>query len=178
MHAIARQKRAKQRGAAMVEAIVIMTTMLVFLGMNVYAQHAYGGKIDQANSTRRDALYWASHNCDEKNEAEPDTFTDSALKGNKSYSGGQSSLSFTGLIQSFKGGGGGNFDLFATAHVEKTATKIYGTAILAPNVSDAHRESLSATIATPSEVGCNEKAYYNFWTQIFQFGWDGLKSFL
>ena len=179
MQALARQKRAKrERGAAMVEAIVVMTTMLVFLGMNVYAQHAYGGKIDQANSTRRDALYWASHNCDEKNEADPDTYTDSALKGNKSYSGGGSSLSFSGLIQSFKGGGGGNFDVFATARVEKTPTKIYGTAILAPNVSDAHQEGLTATIATPSAVGCNEKPYYNFWFAIFQWGWDGLKSFL
>ena len=170
--------RAKQRGAAMVEAIVVMTTMLCFLGMNIYAQHAYGGKVDQMNSTRRDALFWASHNCDEKNGDDGDTYTDPALKDNESYSGGSSSLSLKGLIGMFGGGGSAPFDIFATARVKKNPTTIYGQAIMAPNVTGAHKESLKATIGTPSAVGCNEKAYYNFWTQIFEFGWDFIKGLI
>jgi len=174
------RNRTKQRGAAMVEAIVVMTTMLCFLGMNIYAQHAYGGKVDQMSSVRRDALFWASHNCDEKNGDDGDTYTDPELKKNEQYSGGASDFNLknaiTGIFGGGSGGGSGNFDFFATAHVKKTPTTIYGQAIMAPNVTGAHKEQLKATIGTPSSVGCNEKAYYNFWTQIFEYGWDFMKG--
>ena len=40
-----KRRRGRARGAAMVEAIVVMCVMLVFLGMNVWAFQAYGGKI-------------------------------------------------------------------------------------------------------------------------------------
>jgi hypothetical protein len=152
--------------------------MLCFLGMNIYAQHAYGGKVDQMNSTRRDALFWASHNCDEKNETgDGDTYTDPELKKNEVYSGGSSSIKLS-FPPAQGDQNGGKFDIFATARVKKTPTTIYGSVIMAPNVTGAHKEQLKATIGTPSAVGCNEKPYYNFWTQIFQYGWDQLQGFL
>ena len=56
-------KRTKQRGAAMVEGIVVITMMLVVLGMVLFAYAAWGGKIDQAHQTRSSVLYYASHGC-------------------------------------------------------------------------------------------------------------------
>jgi hypothetical protein len=62
MKALRKGKRAK-RGAAMVEALVVMGVMHVFLGMNIRAFKAYRGKIDQMSGARRDALFFASHSC-------------------------------------------------------------------------------------------------------------------
>jgi hypothetical protein len=173
----AARKRARARGAAMVEAIVIMTTMLVFLGMNVWAYKAYGGKIDQANSTRRDALYFASHSCEGANGSDPDSYTVAALKGNRN-SGGGSSLSLRGMVEAVRGGGG-SFDLVGTARSEKGPTAVSGTAIINANPQGGIKlvkAPLTARLATASAVGCNEKPLGDKFIALLRLGKDALMS--
>lgn len=151
------RSRRQKRGAAMVEAIVIMGTMLVFFGMNMWAYKAYGGKIDVQNSTRRDALYFASQTCENRNGNDPDSYTDGQLRGTPS-SGGQSSLSFRGLIEAISGGGG-NFDVAATARSEKAPANVEGSALTRVGAGGVERTMLTARIGSKSAVGCNEKNY-------------------
>lgn len=58
------RRRARSRGAAMVEGIVVVSTMLIFLGLIVWTRQAYGMKLDLQQQTRSDALYYASHACE------------------------------------------------------------------------------------------------------------------
>jgi hypothetical protein len=151
------RSRRHKRGAAMVEGIVVMGTMLVFFGMNLWAYKAYGGKIDMMSSTRRDALYFASQTCEKSNNSDPDSYTDSQLRGNAS-SGGQSSLSFRGLIEAIAGGGG-NFDVFSTARSEKAPVDVTGRAITRNGAQGTTVTGLTARVGSKSAVGCNEKNY-------------------
>lgn len=169
--------RRRQRGAAMVEAIVVMGTMLVFLGMNMWAYKAYGGKIDQMNSTRRDALYFASHTCESANNSDPDSYTDSQLSGVRS-SGGQSSLSFINLIKSFSGGGAPNFDIFGTARSEKEPKDIQRTAMTKVGADGVTHTGLTARIGSKSAVGCNEKNYGDGVFALLKMGLDAIKSII
>jgi hypothetical protein len=142
----------------MVEGIVIMGTMLVFFGMNLWAYKAYGGKIDSMSSTRRDALYFASQTCEKENKTDPDSYTDPALAGNR-HSGGATSLSFRFIIESIAGGGNGSFDIFATGRSEKEAKEVSGRATTKVGAAGATRTMLTARIGSKSAVGCNEKVY-------------------
>lgn len=59
-----RRNRARTRGAAMVEAVIVISTMLVFLGLIVWVRQAYGMKLDMQQKTRSEVLYFASHACE------------------------------------------------------------------------------------------------------------------
>jgi hypothetical protein len=187
-----RGSRVGQRGAAMVEGIVIMTTMLVFLGMNVWVGKAYGGKLDQMNSTRRDVLYFASHSCRTQNDLDPDTYTAPQLAG---VSGGgmePGDGSFGGEVppaaersgaQIENGVGGGlsaSVDKsWNTATAGKGKTPVNGQAIVNTTPQQGinlSKVGLSAQLGTESATTCNERSYNNAWTALFSFGWDFLKS--
>ena len=56
-------RRARSRGAAMVEGVIVISTMLVFLGAIVYTRKSYGMKLDLQQQTRSNVLYYASHGC-------------------------------------------------------------------------------------------------------------------
>ena len=164
--------RSRTRGAAMVEAIVVMGTMLVFLGMNLWAYKAYGGKIDAMNSTRRDALYFASQTCEKRNGNDPDSYTDRQLAGNRS-SGGQSSMSFRGLIAAIAGGGG-HFDFFSTARSEKAPVVVQGNATTKVGAAGVTRTMLTARVGSQSAVGCNEKSYGDGVLALLRLGLDAM----
>lgn len=184
------RKRRHQRGAAMVEGIVVMTTMLVFLGMNVWAENVYGGKLDQANSTRRDVLYYASHACESQNGADPDTYTQPQLRG---IAGPARAAEATGvpppdpdldtraggLNDTAVGGGGLNGAVersWNSASGGKGGTAITGSVLVGRNSILVSRTPLVATVTTNSYVTCNEKSYDNQWKAFFEFSWDFLKT--
>ena len=48
----------------MAEGIIVVTTLLVFFGLVIFTRDAYVGKLDQQAIARRDALFFASHNCE------------------------------------------------------------------------------------------------------------------
>src|SRR5262245_60829309 len=58
-----RRRRARARGAAMVEAVIVLSTMLVFLGLIVWTRNSYAMKMDLQQDTRATSLYYASHAC-------------------------------------------------------------------------------------------------------------------
>jgi len=58
------KRRSKSRGAAMVEAAVVMPVMVSFLGMMVYFHSIYQNKQDAMLDARTNMLTYASHACD------------------------------------------------------------------------------------------------------------------
>jgi hypothetical protein len=185
-----RTNRARQRGAAMVEGIVVMTTMLVFLGMNIWAAQVYGGKLDQASSTRRDVLYYASHGCEDNgvNGSDPDTYTQSTLSGVSGAAKNTENLNVPppdgardGIGNNFEGtragqgvGGAVSRD-WNTASGGKGPQPVTGAALVGENSILVTKKSMSVNLGTNSWSACNEKTYDNQWTAFFEFSWDFLK---
>jgi hypothetical protein len=172
MNALSKSKRRSgSRGAAMVEAIVVMGVMLVFLGMNVWAFQAYGGKIDQMSSTRRDALFYASHSCERRLGEDPDDYTVPQLRGNNASGG--SSLSLMGIIDAIRGQG---FDFFGTARSQKGPTAVLGTATTRVGAAGATRTPLRTELRTASAVGCNEKPLGEGILALLNMGWNFVRG--
>jgi hypothetical protein len=164
--------RAKKRGAAMVEAIVIMCTMLVFFGMNLWAFRVYGGKLDQMSSTRRDALYYASHNCEKKLGTDPDDYTVPQLRGNDASGG--STMDLMGIIDVLRGRE--RFDFFGTSRSEKGPIAIAGTATAEAGADHVTIARLQGTVKTKSAVGCNEKPLGDGALALLNMGWQFIKG--
>jgi len=159
--------RRAQRGAAMVEAIVVMCTMLVFLGMNLFAVKAYGGKLDQATAVRRDVMYYATHNCKTNNGDDPDTYTDPGLRGAGGAAGqGGFVQDLKALFQTIAGQG----SLTAgTATGTKGETLVTGSAVLHWQA----KALLTSRLRSSSAVVCNEKPYYGgLLSTLASLGWD------
>jgi hypothetical protein len=172
----------------MVEGIVVMTTMLVFLGMNIWAENVYGGKLDQANSTRRDVLYYESHGCEEANATDDDTYTQRTLSGISGAAKSGENLNVPPPDQT-RDRVGGNFDgsragegingavsrSWNTASGGKGPQNVSGSALVGENSILVKKKALSVNLGTNSFSACNEKTYNNQWTAFFQFSWDTLK---
>jgi hypothetical protein len=156
----------------MVEAIVIMGVMLVFLGMNTWAFKAYGGKIDQMNSVRRDALYYASHSCEKKLNEDNDKYTVDALRGNNASGG--SSMTLMGIISAIKDPS--SFDFFGTARSTKGPTPIEGTALSKVGADGVTRSALRTDVKSAAAVGCNEKPLGEGIMALLNMGWQFVKS--
>jgi len=56
--------RSRTRGAALVEASVVIPVLLVFSGLIVFTYKSYAAKLDMQTQTRTYALYYTSHNCE------------------------------------------------------------------------------------------------------------------
>lgn len=166
-------KRSTRRGAAMVEAVVIMCTMLTFLGMNMFAVKAFGGKLDQTTSARRDVMYYATHNCKENNGSDPDTYTDPQLRGAGGATGNG------GFVQDLKAlfqtvAGGGSLQA-GTATGTKGSNTLTGEAVVWTS-----KRYLTSSMRSSSSVICNEKPYYGgLLSTLMNLGWDfilGIKN--
>jgi type II secretory pathway pseudopilin PulG len=56
-------RRKKQRGAALVEAAVVLPVLAIFLGLIMYEYSSYKEKMKVQQTSRENALYFASHGC-------------------------------------------------------------------------------------------------------------------
>jgi len=56
-------RRKKQRGAAIVEAAVVLPVLAIFLGLIMYEYSSYKEKMKVQQTSRENALYFASHGC-------------------------------------------------------------------------------------------------------------------
>jgi hypothetical protein len=171
---LVRGRRGSKRAAAMVESIIVISTMLIFLGLIVWTRQAYGMKLDMQQRTRSDTLYYASHGCENTgggigtaggggtipggggpaaNAAGKANLPDSAAVG-RSWNSASGSLSANVSAQAVwdQNARGGN------------ASISYGNLPLSANVSAA------------SAVACNEKKYDSQLTAWFKFGVDFIKS--
>jgi hypothetical protein len=161
-----RARLSHARGAAMVEGIVVVVVMFVFFGMNMWAYKAYGGKIDQASSTRRDALYHASHNCSEQFSGDTDSYTDPSLKtgGSTGASGETVDVGGDPRVAQAAGQSQGAGQAPSTRSggittADKSGSVDGKAAVWDPNI---HTNTFSTGLHTKSFVWCNQERHDGF----------------
>ena len=157
----------------MVEGIIVISTMLIFLGLIVWTRQAYGMKLDMQQRTRSDTLYYASHACEDTgggvgqsggggtvpgdNPAGPAAQRSGlpdAAAVNRSWNSASGSLNGTASWQAV-------WDQNARG---QNASINYGKLALTSNITAA------------SAATCNEKKYGSQLTAWAQFGIDMLRS--
>jgi len=163
-----RARRAK-RGAALVEAAVVIPVMLVFLGLTMFVHNAYDEKLASQTSTRAQVLYYGSHNCEE--EAPEDVATQLGTK-----SGGGGVAKEGGESDQGGGSAGSNEAGHLDGNVQAGLSKTYNVVkshrdgtVAGTAVQDREKVSFSAPVQANSEAPCNEKRYDNSWTAVFKF---------
>lgn len=158
-----RTARAPARGAAMVEGIVVIVVMFVFFGMNMWAYKAYGGKLDQANSTRRDALYHASHNCQEQYGGDTDTYADPSLRTGGSTGPGGDSVPAVGgdpRVSAAAGQAGTPSIRSGGITTSDRSGQVNGSAVVW--TGGIGRTSMTTPVRTQSSVWCNQERHDGF----------------
>jgi hypothetical protein len=153
------RSRTNKRGAALVEAAVVIPSMLVFLGCIVFAHTSYSAKMDKQLGTRAGALYFASHNCDGQPPADMMPPVQQGYGAGGVDVGGKdpSALNSDGLNAGLQ-------QTSAMAHAKPADTPVYGKA-----VTDGRTIYLNRQIHAESEVHCNERSYPNKWTAVVKY---------
>lgn len=163
--------RSHQRGAALVEAAVVIPVMLVFLGCIMFAHKSYSVKLDKQMGTRAGILYYASHDCEGevpndvvppiKEDANPGAEVPGGPGTSPSRMGGENGgAAAAGIDQSWR-----------SAHAKPADSPVFGSA-----VQDRRTVILNRSIHAESEVACNEKARPNKWLAMVQFLGDFARS--
>ena len=146
----------------MVEAAVVIPTLLVFLGLIMYVHNGYAAKMDKQFGTRSGTLYYASHSCEGTapeatvpmvDEVDPNGGDPAQAKADKAASK---------LDANERAGIDRSLNL---VRAQPTDTSISPTRI----IRDGKSSFLSRKIHAASEVACNEKRFDNPWTSVFQF---------
>jgi Flp pilus assembly protein TadG len=153
-------RRRRQRGAAIVEAALVMPVMAVFLGLIAFTHHSYAAKIDKQAATRSGTLFYASHACTgdmpadvTKMAVDNDVGADSKADADSAKLGGSNSPGATSAVSR-----DGNW-----AKSTPPATNVTGLA-----ASDHGLITLNRKISAGSEVACNEPVFTSKWTAVFQ----------
>lgn len=163
--------RSKQRGAALVEATVVIPVLLVFLGLIMYSAQSYGRKIDAQMNSRATTMLYASRACDGdapdsiSSRTEDDTADLDPGLGNKGDEVGskldektQAGISRTSRL--------------VTASNDVTVS---GKAIV-DDQSSIHTEYFNQNIHSYSQVACNEHVYDGFFSSMIGFAKDIFKN--
>ncbi len=159
--------RRRSRGAALVEAAVVIPVMLVFLGVIMFTNRSYEMKLDRQMGTRAGILFYASHNC----ETNPPAGVEAPARTTGDSGQSQAGVPSGAATDPNRLGGGGNTGgasagmdrSWNTAHAKSDNT-VYGSA-----VQDRTRVFMNRAIHAESQVACNEKAFPNKWSAIIQF---------
>jgi Flp pilus assembly protein TadG len=153
------RSRTNQRGAALVEAAVVIPAMLIFLGCIVFTHTSYSAKMDKQMGTRAGALYFASHNCDGQPPADMQPAVEQGYGAENPDLGGKNAgaLNSDGLNAGLK-------QTSAMAHASPGDTPVYGKA-----VTDGRTIYLNRQIHAESEVHCNERSYPSKWTAVVKY---------
>lgn len=149
------RRRRARRGAAMVEAAVVIPVMLIFLGLIVFTSRSYAKKLDKQTGTRASALYYASHNCEGDTPDSISRTTDSADPGGDSTTADTTAQKLRPTEQA------GLQRSWNMAKAKPQDTTINGSA-----VNDRQTIFFSRTIHAESEVVCNEKRHDEPWTGV------------
>lgn len=164
--------RSRQRGAALVEATVVIPVLLVFLGLIMYSSHSYAKKIDNQMYSRSGTMYYASNACDKApptGVGSPVTEDDSAAVGNPVGDDGQAAGS---KLNSETQSAMSQTSRLVTTSNDAT---VYGKAIV------DRRDSISTqyfnqNIHSYSTVACNEHVYDGFFGSLIGFAKDFYNS--
>ena len=165
------ERRRGQRGAAMVEAAVVIPVMLVFLGLTMWVHNSYDEKLASQTSTRAQVLYYGSHNCEEEVPEEMSQQLGTKTSGTGNSATPQNSDPNGGASTGTKEpptAEGGLKRSWALAYTHRD-TSVGGSA-----VQDRTKQTFTVPITADSEVACNEKRFDNNWTAVFGF----IKSFI
>lgn len=156
-----RRNRRKERGAALVEAALVIPVMVVFLGLIMFTHRSYAVKMDKQLGTRAGTLYYASHACKgdipddvvpSLDDADPGLPASPAEK-NAGKVGGSNSAGATAAVKR------GNTNVMA----RPKPTDVTGKA-----VQNGQKFFLTRPVTAASEVACNEEVFKNKWTAVFQ----------
>lgn len=154
----------------MIEGVIVITTMLVFLGLIVFMRTAYGKKLDLQQGTRANVLYYSSHGC-----TGPKTMTittpsppigpgsgevDKAASKSKNPDQAAASRTWNSAMSVAIG-----------VAVWGTVWDVNATTPAARPI-DLERKLLVKPIHAESFVTCNEKKYDSQWKAWYQFGAD------
>ncbi len=151
----------------MIEGIIVMTTMLVFIGFIVYTRKSYGMKLDLQQQTRANVLYYASHGCTggEGSSTEGQGSTD----GIREVDAAAEKSSIPNKVAASR--------RWNTAKSEATGT-VNWQAVWDVNPEKGksgiqlEKHKLSRNISAHSETTCNEKKYGSQWSAWLEFGID------
>ncbi len=157
----------------MVEAVIVISTMVVFSGLIIWMRQAYGMKLDMQQQTRSDALYFASHGCEDSGGGlgrtggggtapTPNSPADTAAGRTRLPDSAAVSRSWNSASATMSG--------TASAQAAYDANARNGGAIR------YGRMNLVSNVSAGSYVTCNEKKYNSQLTAWFQFGLDFLRS--
>jgi hypothetical protein len=162
------KRRIGRRGAAMVEGVIVVSTMLLFMGLIVWTRKSYGMKLDLQQQTRSNVLYYASHGCEGAGATSAPGGTvdgsspEAQNAANKSNVPNKAAASRTYNTASATANGTSDW---------QTAWDVNARGGQGGEIN-LQKQSLSRPISAASKVTCNEKKYDNQWTAWFKFGVD------
>lgn len=152
--------RRLRRGAALVEAAIVIPCMLLFLGLTMFTYKSYSTKIDRQTATRAGAMYYAQHTCERTSPALGDIAA--GTEGQSSGVQDPSSVDGAGAVSGAATQGLSKD--WQLARARPGDTTVTGSAINGNSVL-----SLQRKIHAESTVACNEKVYKNDFTAVFEF---------
>jgi hypothetical protein len=146
----------------MIEAVIVLSTMLVFMGLIMWTRNSYAMKLDMQQGTRSNALYYASHGCSgggasERGGTVQDSSPEAESAAKKSNVAGSAAASRIYNTAIAKMSGKADWRTVWDANAGKGSL-------------DLKKQGLSRTIEANSKVTCNEPAYDGGWKDWFQFG--------
>lgn len=158
---LTRQNRRGERGAALVEAALVIPVMVVFLGLIMFTHRSYDVKMDKQLGTRAGTLYYASHACKGEIPADVVPSLDDADPGLP----GSAADKNAGKI-------GGSNSAGASAAVKRGNTNVTAkpkpTDVKGSAVQNGQTFGLTRPVTAASEVACNEEVFKSKWTAVFQ----------
>jgi Flp pilus assembly protein TadG len=157
---IKKRNRRRERGAALVEAAVVIPVMLVFLGLIMFTHRSYETKLNKQLGTRAGVLYYASHACKGDIPADVVPSVDNTDPGIPATAGGNNPPVGSSNSAATTAGVKRSWNL---VKAQPKDTEVKGTA-----VQDRTTVGLSRQIHAASEVGCNEETFPNKWTAVFK----------
>lgn len=157
----------------MIESVIVISTMLIFLGLIVWMRQAYGMKLDLQQKTRSDVLYYASHACEGDNGGSAQSRTGGTVPGANPAANGASA---SGLPE----GQAANRSWNSASG--SLSTTVNGQAVWDQNANgqggsiNYGKMPLASAVKAASACTCNEKKYGSQLIAWAQFGIDFLKK--
>jgi hypothetical protein len=169
----ARAKRQRARGAAMIESVIVISTMLIFMGLIVWMRQAYGTKLDLQQRTRSDVLYFASHACEDNGGGGGQASGGGTVPGGNPVGGAAGASGLPEGQAASRSWNSASSSLTGSAN---------GQAIFDQNAKgqggsiNYGKMPLNSSIKAASACTCNEKKYTSQLTAWAKFGIDMVKS--
>ncbi len=164
------RSRRASRGAALVEAAVVIPVMLVFAGLTMFSYRSYEMKFDKQMGTRAGTLYYASHSC---TGDMPASLVPPSKPVDESADPGGDPLPGGNATDPSRLGGDQGSMAGASAGLKKSVSYAKSqpkdSPVFASVVNDRKSVPLNRMISAESEVACNEKSYPNKWSAMFKF---------